>query len=497
MLRTVLVTTLASLLTLAVVGCGGGGAGCPDPEELVPQGSNLILQVQVDELLQDADVAALYEALPQDEEDDRPATFQGFLDLGELESGLDFRAFTSVLLFGDISDFEGGFGLIAQGTFQEQAFLRAVERATEMEFISTEYRGHQVYRFEDDEDAGELVFLDDEMLLFGSEGTARRVIDILEGDDDPASGRLVDTFHSLKSPLLKLAFQPPAEVLESVGFIPIPTEFPVNLSSLKELQLVTITVDKKKADITAQASLEFAGEESASSFSDTLDGAVKLGRGQLTDETAVEFLNKVEVTLEEATVTVGFQITVEELKDIIQKQGFDVLGLFGGTTEESTAILGEAPRFAVRAPLILPIQDPIHVAPGQPHERYNSFPPTSGPHYASTAPWGISSEPIPDELQVHNLEHGGVFIQYSPQDEPVIRRLGLEGLVQRFPNYPCYIILAPYPMDHTIALTAWGVVQYMEVQDGIDVSTILDFISTYRGQGPERVSCTPQAVLSS
>ena len=409
MLRTALVVSLASLLTLAVVGCGGGGA--PDPEELVPQGSNLILQVQVDEFLQDADVEALYEALPQDEEDDRPATFQGFLDLGELESGLDFSAFTSVLLFGDSSDFEGGLGLIAQGTFQEQDFLSAVERATEMEFISTEYRGHQVYRFKDDEDAGELVFLDDEMLLFGSEGTARRVIDILEGEDDPASGRLVDTFHSLKSPLLKLAFQPPAEALESVEFIPIPTEFPVNLSFLKELQVVTITVDKKKADITAQASLEFASEESASTFGDTLDGVVKLGRGQLTDETAVELLNKVEVTLEGVTVTVGFQISVGELKDIIKKQGFDVPGLFGGTTEESTAILEEAPtRFAVRAPLILPIQDPIHIQPGQPHERYNSLPPTSGPHYPFTAPWGISSEPIPEELQVHNLEHGGVFI---------------------------------------------------------------------------------------
>ena len=363
MLKTALVTSLVSLLTLAVVGCGGGGA--PDPEELVPQGSNLILQVQVDELLQDADVAALYDALPQDEEDDRPATFQGFLDLGELESGLDFRAFTSVLLFGDISDFERGIGLIVQGTFQEQAFLGAVEKATEMEFTSTEYRGHQVYRFEDDEDAGELVFLDDEMLLFGAGGTARRVIDIFEGDDDPASGHLIDTFHSLKSPLLKLAFQPPAEVLESVGFIPIPTEFPVNLSSLKELQVVTITVDKKEADITAQASLEFASEESASSFGDTLDGAVKLGRGQLTDETAVELLNKVEVTLEGVTVTVDFQITVGELKDIIQTQGFDVPGLFGVASEsgEATVILEEAPRFAVRAPMILPIQDPIHIEP--------------------------------------------------------------------------------------------------------------------------------------
>jgi hypothetical protein len=46
------------------------------------------------------------------------------------------------------------------------------------------------------------------------------------------------------------------------------------------------------------------------------------------------------------------------------------------------------------------------------HPPYNSDPPTSGPHLPYIAPWGIHTEPIPRELQVHNLEDGGVVVQY-------------------------------------------------------------------------------------
>src|SRR5262249_22188526 len=47
-----------------------------------------------------------------------------------------------------------------------------------------------------------------------------------------------------------------------------------------------------------------------------------------------------------------------------------------------------------------------------PHEPYNSDPPTSGPHLPYIAPWGVHTRPIPRELQVHNLEDGGVMVQY-------------------------------------------------------------------------------------
>src|SRR3989344_4041615 len=57
-----------------------------------------------------------------------------------------------------------------------------------------------------------------------------------------------------------------------------------------------------------------------------------------------------------------------------------------------------------------------HINVGDPHEPYNSNPPTSGPH-AAPAEWGISSVEIPDENAIHNLEHGGIWISYKNLDE--------------------------------------------------------------------------------
>lgn len=48
-----------------------------------------------------------------------------------------------------------------------------------------------------------------------------------------------------------------------------------------------------------------------------------------------------------------------------------------------------------------------------PRIAYNSDPPTSGPHLPYIAPWGVHTRPIPLELQVHNLEDGGVVVQYN------------------------------------------------------------------------------------
>lgn len=53
------------------------------------------------------------------------------------------------------------------------------------------------------------------------------------------------------------------------------------------------------------------------------------------------------------------------------------------------------------------------------HPPYNSDPPTSGPHVGYIAPWGTHTVPIPKELQVHNLEDGGVAVPYNcPQGCP-------------------------------------------------------------------------------
>ena len=110
-----------------------------------------------------------------------------------------------------------------------------------------------------------------------------------------------------------------------------------------------------------------------------------------------------------------------------------------------------------------------------PHIPYNTRPPTSGPHLDALARWGVHAQPIPDELQVHNLEDGGVVVQYNCREcQELIAKL--EAIVRRYPDK---VILAPYPtMEARIALTAWG---RIDTFPEVDEQRIVRFIEAYRG----------------
>ena len=113
----------------------------------------------------------------------------------------------------------------------------------------------------------------------------------------------------------------------------------------------------------------------------------------------------------------------------------------------------------------LPDQGNRHVDPGQEHVAYNSLPAVSGPHYPqplAPAPWGEHTEPLPDEVLVHNLEHAGVGLLYDCPE-------GCPELVQQLREMMSLadkVILAPYPgMETKIALTAWTFIDRLEEFD--------------------------------
>lgn len=134
-------------------------------------------------------------------------------------------------------------------------------------------------------------------------------------------------------------------------------------------------------------------------------------------------------------------------------------------------------------------QGRTHIQPGESHPPYNSVPPTSGWHQGSDAEWGIHPEPIPNEIQIHNLEHGGVLIQYVPSaDKALVDQL--TAFVTRLREQPkyCKLILAPYPnLDKTIALTAWTRILKLEAYDE---NQLVGFIDAWIEKGPEKnIAC--------
>ncbi|MFQ5493298.1 MAG: DUF3105 domain-containing protein [Candidatus Dojkabacteria bacterium] len=94
-----------------------------------------------------------------------------------------------------------------------------------------------------------------------------------------------------------------------------------------------------------------------------------------------------------------------------------------------------------------------HVTESPDPSIYNSLPPTSGPHTTSTA-WGIYETEVLEGNQIHNLEHGGIFIQYKDsEDSELISRL--TEIVEEARKDRNKIVLAPYSkMGNNIALTS-------------------------------------------
>jgi hypothetical protein len=120
-----------------------------------------------------------------------------------------------------------------------------------------------------------------------------------------------------------------------------------------------------------------------------------------------------------------------------------------------------------------------HLQPGGKYTNYNSTPPTSGPHDPTPAPCGVTKEPIPNEVQVHDLEHGVIMVQYQPDLDPgqVAR---LEALAR---SYASHVIVAPYPgLKTPVAATAWTKLMALP---NADTDKIRSFIGLYREKGPE------------
>jgi hypothetical protein len=119
-------------------------------------------------------------------------------------------------------------------------------------------------------------------------------------------------------------------------------------------------------------------------------------------------------------------------------------------------------------------QGNTHIDEGQTYSEYNSNPPTSGPHYNRLAEWGVHDEPVPLGLQIHNLEDGGVVIQYK--DIPADALDKLKVIAGRYPEH---VVLAPKPdIPAPIALTAWTRLLLM---NDYDEAKVVEFIEAYKG----------------
>ena len=115
--------------------------------------------------------------------------------------------------------------------------------------------------------------------------------------------------------------------------------------------------------------------------------------------------------------------------------------------------------------------------------QYNSFPPTSGPHYPpgpkAPAVWNVYDSPVDELALIHNLEHGGIVVQYGSK-VPATTVDELTSFDQQDPNG---IVLAPLPrLKGKIALTAWT---HLAECSRFNEKAFTTFRDAFRAKGPE------------
>lgn len=130
--------------------------------------------------------------------------------------------------------------------------------------------------------------------------------------------------------------------------------------------------------------------------------------------------------------------------------------------------------------------------------KWNSTPPTSGPHYGQTAVWGSYEEPVPLVQSTHNLEHGGVVIHYGPDvSDAEVDELRAWYNEDGDPNG---LIISPLSTNgDKITLSAWTAPDastggtrdrgrgFLASCKTFDDGAFSAFIDEHRYMGPERI----------
>lgn len=106
------------------------------------------------------------------------------------------------------------------------------------------------------------------------------------------------------------------------------------------------------------------------------------------------------------------------------------------------------------------------------HVDYPQDPPVGGDHNAIWQNCGFYDQEIANEHGVHSLEHGAVWITYSP-DLPADQVALLKADAQNSDH----VLVSPYPgLDSPVVATAWGV--QLHLQSAADPK-LTDFLRTY------------------
>ncbi|MCH8225675.1 MAG: DUF3105 domain-containing protein [Chloroflexi bacterium] len=476
------IMALALAVVLLAAGCGGGGKN--GLLELVPEGATLIGEIEVADILEKVDLDSLLEALP--DEGDVPQSIDEALEMIVGVIGIDLRDISRAVIFGDPQREDDYIGLIVRGAIDEEALVAAIQRATGTLLMET-YKGRELHLAQDDSDNFAYTLLDQETLVIGNSDAVRHVIDVEAGDRDRAEGATYDAFNDLPAGLIRLALVVPQEAVQELGgglegFLGQQDNLgglPINLDSFDELETFGFVLGQDGDALKFLVQLDFAGRESAANVGDLLEGLLKVAGALAPEGQDLGFLDLIQVDRGGSRLAVSIDLPISEIEDLLE-------GLLNVASESRASEVVVPTRSAGRGEAMAIMPGVNHVAEGRTVD-YSTTPPTSGEHWGRWADCGFYEGGLPDELIVHNLEHGNIVVSYNVSAELDIATLrsALDaislaeewGVTRFYDKIP----------ESMVVVAAWGRMTRMPI---FDLDGMASFFAAYAGAlGPERIAC--------
>lgn len=319
----------------AISGCssvplmGDGGSAL----SRVPEDAAFVATANVEALLADDGVEELantyFSLRAESEYYEGPEDLEGALDEYEDDLGLDPRAVTTIVSFGEYGG-EQSYG-VAGALDQSYAGMIVesdwttddVEDAISdqgMEYTEDEYGDTTVFEPEYEQSVWVGV-LGEGAFVFGTQDAMEDAIDVANGDDDGIDADLKDAYDKSRDGLARFASDVPEKQL--------PQEVPTgdgNRMDAEPLTDVSTTYGSLYGDGDTRGmavNMVADDQDTAEDINDILKGGLALLERQAEssgEAEMVDLLDKFEVAADGSTVTVTFETTIDELKSALESQ---------------------------------------------------------------------------------------------------------------------------------------------------------------------------------
>ena len=318
-------TVLKATSALAGLAATGSLAGCQDPSDTlgggddltanVPQGVEVLMHFDVNAILSDDALRDGIDELLAEmaNSDEGPQSTEEALDDLEEEAGLDFRAVSEFLVFGNLDDDPGS---LVWADWTTDELVDTMEQEGGTTFETETYADRTVYV--DDGDLLVALSEDGGPFAIGPRDVVERTVDVWDGNADPLGGEMADLFGDLDAGYLRVASEMPA------GASPPSEE--LSDDAFEAVTHVTGSFYPDGDERVGTMNLHVDSEETAQEIADSISGLVSRAQQEIesNQEAAgpeatliIDQLDRVETRTDGAVAVIEYRGPADEFGEFI------------------------------------------------------------------------------------------------------------------------------------------------------------------------------------